>query len=759
MAKNVVEEFFIKLTADTKGATKDINSAMSAMVKKAADLKKRANKVDVQAMKQATAQKIDAEKQYNTVAYALSKKRQQEDDAAYKRSVDSAKVAYKKKVAITKNAVDKLVKVEDTQMKAMRAFYKKLEREAAATQKAKERLEAKAEKQQHARNKRRGKLIQQRIKDEKKAVDEARKNLQARLKAYKQEKKASDKHTSAMTKNIDRIAAADAKLKAQLETKAKSIMRTAYARDLEKLAPRLHGSYEKDMQDAIKNRNIEGMRDIASQMRDSTREMKRSIRGLAVVQNGLTDSTRNMIRSYASLFALWEGTTAIKRVGMELESLDAAMLAASNSQADAAEKMKFVKEEAYRLGTDLKTAVAAYMQLSIAGKGILEQEQIKDLFTATLEASAALGMSVDNTKGSFRSFVQMLSKGNVQAEELRGQLGERLYGAFNLAAESMGLTTKELNKQLQLGNVLAKDLLPKMTPMIREMANANGALATQLETARIAENRFFLTTQDGAKKIYDSGFSEGLKELYTTLSEILKDSGPQLEKIGKIFGTVFKAIAHILKLVEPPLKLIIDNIELLTSAYVIKRFGLLGKAVTPLKTLFVDMSKITGVNMISRLGVLGRALSRSFLPLTVALATAEELVSLFSDKLVGASEMRMGQQVNLATGEYSELIRRDGKYYKKMGSESETVSDKTPLSQMTEEQFDKLGFWEKAGLVAEQQHAMMKDMLMYGIRKFNESDLPKQNVTITQHNTIQAPSEDVAMSVYRRLTNEAINGR
>lgn len=558
MAKNVVEEFFIKLTADTKGATKDINSAMSAMVKKATDLKKRANKVDVQAMKQATAQKIDAEKQYNTVAYALSKKRQQEDDTAYKRSVDSAKVAYKKKVAITKNAVDKLVKVEDTQMKAMRAFYK----------------------QQEAQGKR-----------------------------------------------------AEAQLE-RLQQKAKSIMRTAYAKDLEKLAPRLHGSYEKDMQKAIQSRNAEEIRNIASQMRDSTREMKRSIRGLAVVQNGLTDSTRNMIRSYASLFALWEGTTAIKRVGMELESLDAAMLAASNSQADAAEKMKFVKEEAYRLGTDLKTAAAAYMQLSIAGKGILEQEQIKDLFTATLEASAALGMSVDNTKGSFRSFVQMLSKGNVQAEELRGQLGERLYGAFNLAAESMGLTTKELNKQLQLGNVLAKDLLPKMTPMIREMANANGALATQLETARIAENRFFLTAQEGGKKVYDSGFSEGLKELYATLSSILKDAGPQLEKIGRVFGTVFKAVAHILKLVEPPLKFIINNIEYLTGAY-----------------------------MLRRLMLLRATLATTFLPITAALAAAEELISLFSDKLVGATEMAIGRQVNLAEATTTGLKKKDGQYY------------------------------------------------------------------------------------------------
>ena len=47
--------------------------------------------------------------------------------------------------------------------------------------------------------------------------------------------------------------------------------------------------------------------------------MKRSLRSLAVVQNGLNDSTPIMVRSYVSLFALFEGTTAIKRVGKRSE--------------------------------------------------------------------------------------------------------------------------------------------------------------------------------------------------------------------------------------------------------------------------------------------------------------------------------------------------------------------------------------------------------------------------------------------------------
>jgi tape measure domain-containing protein len=49
-------------------------------------------------------------------------------------------------------------------------------------------------------------------------------------------------------------------------------------------------------------------------------------------------------------------------------------------------------------------------------------------------------------RGIFKALEQMLSKGNVQAEELRGQLGERLPGAIYFSAKALGVTTRELNK-------------------------------------------------------------------------------------------------------------------------------------------------------------------------------------------------------------------------------------------------------------------------------------------------------------------------
>ncbi|MEB3025938.1 tape measure protein, partial [Parvimonas sp. M13] len=51
-------------------------------------------------------------------------------------------------------------------------------------------------------------------------------------------------------------------------------------------------------------------------------------------------------------------------------------------------------------------------------------------FATVSQAAGILGLSVEDTQGVFRAMEQMLSKGTVQAEELRGQLGDRLPGAF-----------------------------------------------------------------------------------------------------------------------------------------------------------------------------------------------------------------------------------------------------------------------------------------------------------------------------------------
>ena len=97
-------------------------------------------------------------------------------------------------------------------------------------------------------------------------------------------------------------------------------------------------------------------------------------------------------------------------------------------------------------------------------------------------AGAALALSQDDMQGAFLALGQMISKGKVQAEELRGQLGERLPGAFQLAAKAMGMTTAELDKFMADGKLTAEDLLPKLAKPLQ--ADCRDSLTASLRNGR-----------------------------------------------------------------------------------------------------------------------------------------------------------------------------------------------------------------------------------------------------------------------------------
>jgi hypothetical protein len=55
----------------------------------------------------------------------------------------------------------------------------------------------------------------------------------------------------------------------------------------------------------------------------------------------------------------------------------------------------------------------------------------------------------------------MISKGTVQAEELRGQLAERIPGAFQIGARAMGMTTRQLGDAMKEGLIDSETFLVK----------------------------------------------------------------------------------------------------------------------------------------------------------------------------------------------------------------------------------------------------------------------------------------------------------
>lgn len=89
-----------------------------------------------------------------------------------------------------------------------------------------------------------------------------------------------------------------------------------------------------------------------------------------------------------------------------------------------------------------------------------ESDQVKT-FDAVSEAITTFKLSADDAKGVYLALGQMASKGTVSAEELRGQIGERLPGAFSIAAKAMGVTEAALGDMMQKGELASSVFLPK----------------------------------------------------------------------------------------------------------------------------------------------------------------------------------------------------------------------------------------------------------------------------------------------------------
>ena len=172
---------------------------------------------------------------------------------------------------------------------------------------------------------------------------------------------------------------------------------------------------------------------------------------------------------------------------LQMDRLTKSYTSIAGSDRGAQDRLAAIYEVTDRLGLQFQTTAEAAKGFFAAGKGTSLEGELQNIFEGVSKAGAALSLSQEQVQGVFLALGQMISKGNVQAEELRGQLGERLPGAFNLAAKAMGVTTAELGKMLEQGKVTAEDMLPKLA---RELHATYGEAAVQAANgAQAAVNR------------------------------------------------------------------------------------------------------------------------------------------------------------------------------------------------------------------------------------------------------------------------------
>jgi tape measure domain-containing protein len=221
----------------------------------------------------------------------------------------------------------------------------------------------------------------------------------------------------------------------------------------------------------------------------ATAGASRGISGLAGGLGGLRRAALPILAVLGGVAVALRGIGAAAEARNQVVAMTRGLSVSAGTAAAARKEYEFVRQTALRLGLDLRTAGDAYASLTAATKGTnLQGENARRIFSAVSGAMVVLGRSGYDTNLALLAIQQMISKGVVSAEELRRQLGDKLPGAFQLAARAMDMSTRDLNKMLESGELMADVFLPKLAAELERTFGPQVAAAS--ESQRASMNRF-----------------------------------------------------------------------------------------------------------------------------------------------------------------------------------------------------------------------------------------------------------------------------
>ncbi|HFI6703998.1 TPA: tape measure protein [Escherichia coli] len=260
--------------------------------------------------------------------------------------------------------------------------------------------------------------------------------------------------------------------------------------------------------------------------------------------NGLDVLATSAIKAGTAIYSFQTALEAYRKimeVGLKKEaSQRAAQFVLGDEGAKRA--TEFVKNLADSSGVDQIETLSSFAKFS-AGAGDMNTDQKESLFSNVIGTSRLMGLSTDEINGILKAFEQMASKGKIQAEELRGQLGDRMAGAFQLFARSLGMTTEQLDAAMKNGKVLSKDVLPKVSAEMGRMIDKAGGWEKIINSTQTQLGRLSNSWNNNMALMFD-GSQEGLTDFTRSLTNLLNSLGGQSKNLGEHFGDLMKSMSN-----------------------------------------------------------------------------------------------------------------------------------------------------------------------------------------------------------------------
>lgn len=221
------------------------------------------------------------------------------------------------------------------------------------------------------------------------------------------------------------------------------------------------------------------------------------------------------------------------------------------------QQLDFLRETSNRLQVSFLDLGKSYSQfLAAVPEGTFSLEEVQRIFIGVATAGKVMRLSTDEMQGTFRAIIQIVSKGNVQMEELRGQLGDRLPGALILFAKANGVAIAELEKLVEQRQITSRSLIPFADELEqrfgKDLAKALAAPTASLEQFQVAMERLHLdigqdsdlisgiaaALREVAAELANPEFRDGLKSLADGIGQVIRFSASAVKNINAIATTL-----------------------------------------------------------------------------------------------------------------------------------------------------------------------------------------------------------------------------
>ncbi|EER3936857.1 tape measure protein [Escherichia coli O45:H2] len=275
----------------------------------------------------------------------------------------------------------------------------------------------------------------------------------------------------------------------------------------------------------------QSLRETLNKLRSQTKTA--SINNTSDAFNNLASNAIKLSGAFYSVMGALNAYKAIMNAGLKRDSAQRAAKLVLGDKASEAEV--FIRNLADKTGLNISEGLSSYAKFAAGAQGSMSQEQTQQLFGNATAMSRLMGLSNDELNGILKAFEQMASKGKIQAEELRGQLGDRMAGAFKLFAEALGMTATELDKAMKDGKVLSADTLPKVAKQMGLMIDKAGGWAEVAKSTQTALGKLANNWDDTMVKIF-SGSQDELNGFLSSMSSLLSEMGMSSSIAGDAIG-------------------------------------------------------------------------------------------------------------------------------------------------------------------------------------------------------------------------------